>query len=730
MSRLLVCHNHAQSLAGLKHLIETGWLVLAASLPAFFSPWNRNPFELPKALLLWAVIAIMGATWLAGRFGCDERDPPVAADHVRHILRLAVPAFGVVLIVTTLFSVNPLTSAQGSYERMQGLITWLCYLTLFLLVTTQLREAAQAERLLTALAWGSAPVVLYGLLQWLRFDPLDWHAEESPISSTLGRSNFVSAYLVIVIPITLQRAWQARERIKRAACILLIVAQFICLAAADSRAAWLGILAEGSVLGLATIWNHGRRRLVQIGLAIGTAVMLVGPMALMLISNAQGSIGARATIWRSTLPLVADQPILGHGLETFGQVFTGVSPPELVYWQGRAVYVDRAHNLMLDTLASVGVTGLIVYVGVIGAALAIGARAFARARDRAQRFVLLAGLAAVGGHLAETQFSFEVTTTAALFWMLLGMLVAPWVNRSSTSMTSALTRKTSWSLKLLGVVLLLTVLPVSALLFVADVNAGDANQLGTPAELNHSIAAMQQAAALWPDQSAYHLHLSWLYLQQAQSNQDAPGAFRAAESELDTARSLTPGDYRAWAAYGELYAAWARARDGSRFVQSEEAYRQATRLFPGSAMLHTGWGLLYVDQGRWSEAADQFQQAVALDNTDAWAYLYLGDALSTQGNSVGAEWAYLQSLHWAPGLVDAYRGLGRIYRDRGEIELALLAYQRAVEITPDDPDLQLDLALAYQAAGQFDAACASAEHGAIIAPDHVGLRTFLAGCIQ
>ena len=423
----------------------------------------------------------MGGVWLAGHIGRDERDPPVAADSLLRILRLAVPTFVVALIVTTLFSGNPLTSAQGSYERMQGLITWLCCLALFLLVTTQLRDPAQVERLLTALAWCSVPAVLYGLLQWLGLDPLDWHAEGSPISSTLGRSNFVSAYLVIVIPITLQRAWQTRERIKRAAYILLIAAQVICLAAADSHAAWLGILAEGGVLGLATIWHRGRHRLARIGLFAGTVLMLVGPMTLMLIPNAQGSIGARATIWRSTLSLVADRPILGHGLETFGQVFTGVFPPELVYLQGRAVYVDRAHNLLLDTAASMGATGLIVYMVVISAALAIGARAFARASDQAQRVILLAGLIAVGGHLAETQFSFEVTTTAALFWMVLGMLVAPWVNRSSTSVTAAHTRKTSWSLKLLGVLVVATILPASALLFVADVTAGKANRLRTPA---------------------------------------------------------------------------------------------------------------------------------------------------------------------------------------------------------------------------------------------------------
>ncbi len=534
---------------------------------------------------------------------------------------------------------------------MQGLVTWLCYLALFLLMTTHLREPAATERLLTAIVLGSIPVVAYGLAQWLGLDPLDWQTEGSPVTSTLGRSNFVSAYLVIVIPLTLQRAWQAHERIKRAAYSLLIVAQVVCLFAAASRAAWFGLLAAGSVIGLAVIWQRGHQRLARIGLVIGVMVMLAGPLTLMLIPNAPGSIGARATIWRSTLSLVADRPILGHGLETFGQTFTAVSPPELVYEQGRAVYVDRAHNLLLDTAASIGVIGLIVYAVVIGAALAIGLRSFVRAKDLSQRSILLAGLAAGVGHLAETQFSFEVTTTAVLFWMVLGLFVAPWTNQSPALMTLVRKRRVSRLQSVWATLLAAVVVSTSAIVLAADAFAGDANRSSTPAELNHSITAMQRAVALWPGQAAYRLHLSWLYAlraQRAQLIEPTAAAYRAAESELDAARALTPADYRVWTAYGELYAEWAAAGETSHFAQAEAAYRHAAELFPGNAMLHTGWGLVYADQQRWREAADQFQQAVALDNTDAWAYTHLAEALAIQGNLAEAERAYLQALRWTP----------------------------------------------------------------------------------
>ncbi len=59
---------------------------------------------------------------------------------------------------------------------------------------------------------------------------------------------------------------------------------------------------------------------------------------------AAGSEAARLTIWRATLTLLPQRLALGFGPETMFQAFAPVFPPELVYYQGRHLLVDRAHN--------------------------------------------------------------------------------------------------------------------------------------------------------------------------------------------------------------------------------------------------------------------------------------------------------------------------------------------------------------------------------------------------
>jgi tetratricopeptide (TPR) repeat protein/O-antigen ligase len=710
-------------------VIEAGWLALAATLPLFFAPWGRNPFELPKVLLLWAVVALMGGAWLVSakrytgrvRHGGGFRSAPYA-------LACAV---ALTLIASTLLSVNPLLSAQGSYDRMQGLVTQLCYLALFLLAAAHLRDLAQVRRLFAAMAWGSAPVVIYGVLQLAGLDPLGWRVEGSPVIGTLGRGNFVGAYLVFALPLTLSSARQAPRGHKRAAYLLLSGAQAVCLMATMAKAAWLGALAAASALILAEAWDRGQRRLVLVGVIVGVLGLLAGLLALNAIPGLRGSLGARATIWRATRSLVVARPLLGHGLETFGQTFTRVFPPELVYLQGRAVRVDRAHNLILDTLASVGVVGLLAYGALVGTALAAGVRTFTHAPDRQVRIVSAAGLAAVTGHLVETQLSFQVTATATLFWLTLGMLVAPWGGTWSRPLPiSDNWQGMPWLRRILAATLLLVVLPSSLILLAADVYAGNSDRTGTLPDLQRSTAAARQATSLWPNQPAYYQHLSWLYLQQARYGFNPLAEFQAAERALDAARELTPDDYLVWAGYGELYTEWGLAGDPARFAQAENAYRQATALFPGSAMLHTAWGMVYVAQGRLAEAETHFHQAVRLDHTDAWAFQHLGDTQLARGDLDGAEGAYYNALRWAPSLAAAYRGLGHVHRQRGQLETALNVYQRALDLSPNDPGVYLDLARCAWDLGQRQLACHTAGRGLQLAPDHTGLLALRAACSE
>ena len=673
---------------------ELIWLAAAVAVPCALNPWGGSAFELPKALLVRALGLLAVLALLAYVVG---RDGP-ASDLLRSrvaLMLLPAAAWALALILATALSVDPRSSLWGSYERQQGLLTRLAYVALFLLVALRLRTRRQAGRLVGALVWGSAPVVAYGLLQALGTDPLGWQTTgASPVLSTLGRSNFLGSYLVLVIPLTLGRLLTLRHRPRRTATIpsaVLLAAQLACLLLTGARAAIIGLGAALAVFGLAwaaTKRNVGcsrrrarsprpRRQLPQpttnpwalfrrpnVRLAVATLALTAavvafvatltwstGPLADLpglgrwaaLARTDGGSVAARLTIWRATLGFIGDRPWFGHGPETMRTAFARVFPPQLVYYQGRSAAVDRAHNLWLDTGMTTGLVGLVAFAALLVGSAAVAWRGLtsgSETEDDGARMIWIALAAAVVGHLVDLQASFDLTATATVFWLILGLGAALGLRRASAKDQTAATagprpgRLTRYLATAAAATIAIGLLCLPPLL--ADVAAYCAAQPERP--LASRVADGERAVRRWPLEPAYRLQVARLY-------QEA-GDLKRAEAELAEAQRLSPRDARIWAAQGDLYAAWG-AVNPARYEQAETAYRRALELAPHTASHHAALGLVLARQERPEDGAAALETAVKLDATEPAAYDQLARLYRVMGSQPEEAWARAQAARWS-----------------------------------------------------------------------------------
>jgi len=627
--------------------MEIMWLLAAAAVPLAFNPWGCNAFDLPKAALL-LTLALLGG--LAALVQMTRRPAGVTAPpRPLPWLLWPVSAFAVALILATVFSVNPYLSLWGSHQRQQGLLAVLACQGLFTLVAFGLRTRAQAERLLDAIAWGSLPVVAYGLWQAVAPDPLAWQTDAaSPVHSTLGRANFLASYLVLALPLTVGRMAMARRRWPYA---LLLAAQLGCLILTRARGGWTGVAGALVILGVAWTLTRGHRRLA--GAIAAGALVLAGVVAFpTLMRGDEGSASARLTIWRTSLPLIAQRPWLGYGPETTRAVFMPVYPPQLVYYQGRGLVVDRAHNLWLDLALNAGVAGMAAYGGLLAGFAWLAWRGL-RTGDRRMDLLWWALAASLAAHVTDMQTGFETPASAALLWLLLGLAVAAgrgWesgrapaqTERDSAAgsaksaplpATGSDTNTPRWVRALPLVAPVLAVLALVGMLCVrpvlADVACRQSQTEGLPAA---QLAAAQRAVALWPVATEYHRQLADLYL--------IAGDLPAAQVQLTQAIALEPEDAVAWAAQGDLYAH--RGYDG----YAEAAYRRAIVLAPTVALTHRALGMALLRQGRLADGLAALERAVDLDATDGVAFYLLADGYRTLGDTARATWAWRQAVHW------------------------------------------------------------------------------------
>ncbi len=350
--------------------------------------------------------------------------------------------------LATAFSIVPRASLVGSYFRLQGTLTMLAYLTLFAAATTHLRRPDQVKRVLGSVVLTSLPVALYALVQHLGWDPLapwDMDARARP-PANLGNPVFLGGYLAMSTLVVLGSLTARLNRMATHAddglltfCMtcaygVILALNLVAVGLTQSRGPIVG-LSIGLICYLCLLATTVRslRRFATVALLL--LVVSVGVLGLVAVragtagrvheqagsrwavfDTQHGTVGIRMAIWKGVVNLLtaskplalpgggvdawhALRPFLGYGPESLAAAFRPGDHPDITRLEGSPVFVDRAHNETLDTLATTGLLGVIGYFWLIAAVVwrgmtSLGALGSRRARRQLTGLVVASVVAA------------------------------------------------------------------------------------------------------------------------------------------------------------------------------------------------------------------------------------------------------------------------------------------------------------------------------------------------
>ncbi len=393
-------------------LIEAGWLAVLLVTPLFFQTSTVRVFEPDKMMIVRSIALVMAAAWIVRVI--DSRLRPPAGEPGRMPRALLWPTLLLVAayVLATLVSIAPWASFFGSYQRGQGLYSFLAFVIIFILALNDLRRRDQVERLVTAAILSSIPVALFAVMQGVGVQPGVWRGlYGGRVFGTLGNPIFLAGYLLMVIPLTVVRllgpATPATDEVgagetasaggtpllaRRVMYGVALVLQLAAFGLAFSRGPLLGLAAGVVFFALALAAARGRRQLVA-GISIAALVVGVGlgllnlppvqaafagapaPLARLttLLDVSQGSTGAvRLLLWegaaRSFQGQAARTPI-GFGPETELYTLSANVSPAIRYQESRDLLPDRSHNEGFDRLIETGALGLIAYMWLIAVAV-------------------------------------------------------------------------------------------------------------------------------------------------------------------------------------------------------------------------------------------------------------------------------------------------------------------------------------------------------------------------
>ncbi|MEB3234711.1 MAG: IctB family putative bicarbonate transporter [Cyanobacteriota bacterium] len=295
---------------------------------------------------------------------------------------------GILAIATLATGFSPVPVAA-----FKGLLKLISYLGVYALLRELLAHNPRWwDRIVAALLGGSLLTSVLGIRQlfgnteelarWA--DPNSVADGTIRIYGTLENPNLLGGYLLAVLPLALAAVLRWSPPLQRLFAASSLGLGLIALVLTYSRGAWMGMVASLGLMALLLVLRQTRswpplwRRLFPLLLLLlGAAALVVlvtqvEPLRVRVLSLVAGredsSNNFRINVWMAALKMVEARPWLGIG--------PGNTAFNLIYplFQQPKFNALSAYSIPLEIAVEAGLSGLLVLLGLLGAAVRSGLR--------------------------------------------------------------------------------------------------------------------------------------------------------------------------------------------------------------------------------------------------------------------------------------------------------------------------------------------------------------------
>ena len=400
-----------------------GWTALLATVMVM--PWAAyDPINVPKL----AVISVGGFMALGALLANR-------AEFMKKQYRLVL-IFGLAFVIdlTVVLVVSGTNFYQeffGTFGRATGYVAYVALASLLMVAAVTASTFALKRFSWSLLAAGLISIV-YGILQALKLDPIDWVNQYTPVIGFLGNPNFQSSFVgfsgVMVFALLISKEVKA---LVRGGYVVYLVAAAYVIKETASQQGFLVLV--GGIGVVAFIWiSKSKFKVLTIPslLAGFVGVVLVtlgslnsGPLASVLY---KASVTYRGDYWRAGWKMSMEHPFFGVGLDSFGDWYRRARTVEATLRRGPDVVSNAAHNVLLDLSSNGGFPLLIIYLFMMFLVVA----AVIKVVKRNSGFdPVFAGLVAVWiAYQAQSIISLNQLGLAVWGWIISGLIIGYEIN--------------------------------------------------------------------------------------------------------------------------------------------------------------------------------------------------------------------------------------------------------------------------------------------------------------
>lgn len=601
------------------------------------------PFIVPKILFLRSIILLMLAAYIILLLSDFQRFRPKMSG-----LTIGILLFLLSFAISTFVGVDWYRSFWDNHERMLGLFTMVHYVLLYLVSSSVLTSEKDWTFVFrTALILGSV-IMLIGI--WQRFVNPEALLNRGSlrVSATLGNAIYYSGYgLFLTFLGAIQYYREGRRGIWAYISIVAGILGFIGIFLGGTRGTLLGLLVGGTVLimcyGFLSKNKNKLTRIARYAAILGVITFGVlftfrtSPFVLKIpllgqllnTSFSSGTAGTRVMSWKIALTATKEKPIFGWGPNNFYYAFNQHYNPQFLEHGWGETWFDNAHSVIFNTLAVQGIFGILAYLSIYVAAIALlylGIR-----RSQVNQHVGFFSIAFLIAHLVGLVTVFENPTSYLYFFVFLGFTAF------LTSSVRLRTPKPADSddeksitqgaqMKMPAIVSVLVWIAILTTIFITDLSPARANKA--------TVIAMQKIYTGVADGALYDEPLSFATphiddirndlsrivfenipkMLEAKKTVQVSGLFDRSVTELKKNQLLHPRDVRVHYTLSQFY------NMGYQLTQKAEMLRQSgvelersLEFSPRRQQFEYSLAFNYLDQGRVKEAEEILKQSIEND---------------------------------------------------------------------------------------------------------------------
>lgn len=504
---------------------------------------------------------------------------------------------------------------------------------------------------------------LYGFIQFLGFDPIPWKGFEGRVFSTFGHPNFYATYLIFSIPIVFFSIFIFQNSRIRFVGIFVLITSSMNLMFSRSRSAWLSLF----VVFLAfLIFRRTRqimgkgylRAIVVLSMILFLAIPIVfhqeisGRIVSIFDQNDPG-MKSRLVIYKSLLPGIIKNPLLGSGIGTFSAVFPMFHTMSLydIPPFTNMIMLKHAHSEYLEILTEIGLLGLLIFFFCILFIYYVFWQLYHSEKEENCAIIIgiTIGLTAI---LVQSfvSVSFRFMSTLTIFWSGVAILITRF-NISGVRAPALLNKTIYHSIFIIVYSLLLVCMVVFSIPSIVDsyyseIYLRQAQVLSSRSDYKQAITMLQKSVKAKPTSIDSLNMLGFSLIQEKRYSE----AFEVFEKVLD----INPH-------YPLTHYHLALIRYLQNDLNGAKDYLiEALKWRPQSWRIEELYGQIFLQEGNISKAKQHLLKATEINKIETTSFFYLGNIASMAEEYAKALEYYSLALNNNPNQIGVWQNVKNV----------------------------------------------------------------------